>query len=266
MCQIKQLQNPCSHSRETAKKGGGCLGWLTGIVATISVTIGGVTVVFDNQVDNFLMSVNTQYFSSDARIMQTARNTVKVVACPDTACLEPYYGSGVIIQLEGQLRVLTALHVIKNAQEIKVWFSDPDPYSKPNSEKTNVELVKQRTELDVALLRFCFSGSCPDRGGVPIGDSDVFENSSDTQLELFGFPLKKGQTLSRKQLNFAGYETKNAISRAYIRTNKKISGGYSGGPAINTSGELIGIALSDRTGAGTGILLTSNRIKEFLWK
>jgi pSer/pThr/pTyr-binding forkhead associated (FHA) protein len=256
----------------TQKRGVGCLGWITRIIISIVAVIGGATVVFDDEIANEQQRIETQGLNPNARIMQVARASVKVVACLESKCVKQQNGSGVIIKLEGQIRVLTAYHVIENAKTIKIWYNEFDPYVVP---KTPFEAitVSEDSNLDLALLRFCEVGQCPAHQGIPIGDSDAFASSSDTKIELFGFPPEEDVALSRYSQVFKGYGQDSTIqtSRAWIRTSEKVLPGNSGGAAINSVGELIGIVLKCRESAINcnirfGLIRPSNLIKNFLWK
>ncbi len=142
----------------TQKKSLGCLGWMTSIIASVAVALGGIQVFFDDQIDNFNQQYQTQGLSSKAQIMQAARASVKVMACLEQRCIER--GSGIIIKLNGQLRVLTAYHVIEGVQKIEIRYNESDPYNEPETRDEAIK-VKEDSNMDLALLRFCEFRACP---------------------------------------------------------------------------------------------------------
>jgi S1-C subfamily serine protease len=95
------------------------------------------------------------------------------------------------------------------------------------------EIVRINQDLDLALLKFRGSGF----SGLPLGDSnkiqlgeEVYGIGTPASVEL-GQSVSKGIISGRRKID----------EKEYIQTDVKVSPGSSGGPLINTSGEVIGI-------------------------
>jgi len=118
------------------------------------------------------------------------------------------------------------------------------------------EIVAQAPQVDLAVLRIVSrvdgkrlsKVSLPH---VPVGDSDALE-LGDT-LAIFGYPGIGGETVTFTSGSVAGFTKQQGISarRAWIKTDATIAGGNSGGTAVNSRGELVGVPT--QAAAGTGI-------------
>jgi S1-C subfamily serine protease len=77
---------------------------------------------------------------------------------------------------------------------------------------------------------------------VPLGDS--YELNVGDSINILGYPEIKGETgtltLTREEIRDIIPE-ENSGNHAIIQTSSMISGGYSGGSAVNAEGELIGV-------------------------
>lgn len=100
--------------------------------------------------------------------------------------------------------------------------------------------------LDLALLQIVEdSNGSIDPGSlnlpfVPLGDSDRVGLGD--PITIYGYPGVGGNSLTLTQGVVSGFEFEVGIAgRAWITTDAGMSGGSSGGTAVNTHGELIGI-------------------------
>ncbi|MBC7249985.1 MAG: trypsin-like peptidase domain-containing protein [Anaerolineae bacterium] len=101
--------------------------------------------------------------------------------------------------------------------------------------------------LDLAVLRITMNidGSRVDPDDldlpyVPMGDSDELE-IGDT-LNIFGYPAIGGETITFTSGNVSGFTSEAGIKgRAWIKTDATISGGNSGGTAVDENGLLVGV-------------------------
>jgi len=101
--------------------------------------------------------------------------------------------------------------------------------------------------LDLAVMRITMDmdGSAvnPDKLNlpyVPLGDSDELE-LGDT-LNIFGYPTIGGETITFTSGNVSGFTSEAGIQgRAWIKTDATISGGNSGGTAVDENGLLVGV-------------------------
>ncbi|MBK8876126.1 MAG: trypsin-like peptidase domain-containing protein [Bacteroidetes bacterium] len=157
------------------------------------------------------------------------------------------YGSGFFISPEGY--IVTNYHVVASEKDIKVKLQ--------NGEKLPAELVQVNKDFDLALLKVktlnpvCLEFSLT---------SDI----GDDMLAI-GTPLGKnlGQTITKGIVS--GYRIFNGVK--LIQTDVSINEGSSGGPLLNDSGKVLGIATMKAKGAGIegiGFGIPSNIILEKL--
>lgn len=162
-------------------------------------------------------------------------------------------GSGIIVSKDGH--ILTNNHVIENARELRVRFSDGKEYA--------ARVVGTDPESDLALLQFQ-----PERGQtlVPaaLGDSDA-ARVGDWVLAI-GSPFGYNHTVTvgivsakhrRAQLNLPYQD--------FIQTDAAINPGNSGGALVNLKGEVVGINTAmvseSRGNEGVGLAISVNLAK-----
>ena len=143
-------------------------------------------------------------------------------------------GSGFIIDRDGF--ILTNHHVIENAERITVTLADGRTF--------RGEVVGTDPAIDVALLRIPGSKDLPE---APLGNSDELRVGE--WVCAIGNPLGYVHSVTVGVVSFIGRKLFDASLDDYIQTDAAINFGNSGGPLINTRGEVIGInsAVSSRT-------------------
>jgi len=151
-------------------------------------------------------------------------------------------GSGVIVRPDGL--VVTNVHVIEGAQEIKVVLSDGREFA--------ATPVTTDEQSDIALLKVDPEGA--QLPTLELGDSDALE-VGDLVLAI-GNPFGVGQTvtsgivsaLARTRVGITDYGF-------FIQTDAAINPGNSGGALVTMDGKLAGIntAIVSRTGGSVGI-------------
>lgn len=166
-------------------------------------------------------------------------------------------GSGTIISPDGL--ILTNAHVVlsdrfyqvKNLIVSLTVAQDAPPVQTyyasivQADEKLDIAVIKPYQDLkgnalDYSLLNLPF---------VPLGDSD--ELNLGESINILGYPGIGGDTITLTRGEVSGFTSEEAYgNRAYIKTSGTIAGGNSGGLAVNTIGELIGVP----TAIGTGNL------------
>jgi serine protease Do len=135
-------------------------------------------------------------------------------------------GSGVVVRPDGY--ILTNHHVVDDADEVKVSFTD--------GRETTARIVGTDPKIDIALLKVEES-NLP---ALPLGDSSQVDVGE--FVLAIGNPFGIGQTMTmgivsatgRGGLGIEDYED-------FIQTDAAINPGNSGGALINVRGELIGI-------------------------
>jgi len=149
---------------------------------------------------------------------------------------EESLGSGVIISPDGY--ILTANHVVEDADEVKVAISD-------RGREFTAKVIGKDKLSDVAVLKI----DAKDLPAITLADSDQLE-VGDIVLAI-GNPFGVGQTvtmgivsaLGRNGLGFDGYED-------FIQTDAAINPGNSGGALIDGAGRLVGINTAIISGSG----------------
>jgi len=151
-------------------------------------------------------------------------------------------GSGVLVRADGL--VVTNVHVIKGAQEIKVVLSDGREFT-----ATPVTVDDQ---TDIALLKIDPAGA--ELPVLELADSDALE-VGDLVLAI-GNPFGVGQTVTSGIIS-ALARTRRGINDYgfFIQTDAAINPGNSGGALVTLDGRLAGIntAIVTRTGGSVGI-------------
>lgn len=162
-------------------------------------------------------------------------------------------GSGFIINTDGY--ILTNYHVIEGANEVTVTLSD--------GKEVTASVVNYDSDQDVAMIKLNEDVEVP--GVVELGDSDALQPGE--EVLAIGNPLSKelSSTLTKgivSALN-RSIETQTGVSTNLIQTDTAINSGNSGGPLINTKGEVIGInTLKASDGAeGIGFAIPINDVK-----
>lgn len=168
-------------------------------------------------------------------------------------------GSGFIINEEGD--ILTNYHVIEGAKDITVTLSDGN--------EVPATVVNYDQEKDLAMIKLKEGTKVP--AVAELGDSD--ELYPGAEVIAIGTPLSKNlaYTLTKGVIsgNDRTIETQNGTSVHLLQTDAAINAGNSGGPLVNTEGQVIGINSmklgSQSTGSATvegiGFAIPINEVK-----
>ena len=165
-------------------------------------------------------------------------------------------GSGVLVRED---IVLTAAHVVGNADQIMVQFYD--------GEAQEAQTIRISRIADVALIQLSHPPTHPQV--AVLGNSD--EVRIGDEIFVVGAPMGLPYSLSRGVIS--GKETEKNLSNdgkslEFFQTDAAINTGNSGGPMFNYNGEVIGIVSSilTRSGGfeGIGFAATSNVSKSLL--
>jgi serine protease Do len=135
-------------------------------------------------------------------------------------------GSGFIIDAAGD--ILTNYHVVEGADRITVTLGDGRVFK--------AELVGIDPAIDVALLRIPVTGSVP---VAPLGDSDTLRVGE--WVCAIGNPLGYVHSVTVGVVSFLGRKLFDPSLDAFIQTDAAISFGNSGGPLINSRGQVVGM-------------------------
>ena len=172
----------------------------------------------------------------------------------NTACVtivtDRGHGSGVIIDQSGLM--LSAYHVVEGVNQIDVKFS--------NGLTLNAEVVRSDPFNDIVLLDINGEGftALPfflEANSSPLG-TEVLTIGTPAELEL-GQSIAKGIISGNRMID----------ERFYIQSDISISPGNSGGPLLNSKGEILGIIQRKISGGGVegiGFAAPIDRILEQL--
>jgi serine protease Do len=144
-------------------------------------------------------------------------------------------GSGFIIDREGF--ILTNHHVIEKAERLTVTLADGRVF--------RGEVVGTDPDIDIALLKI--DGRGQNLPEAPLGDSDDLRVGE--WVCAIGNPLGYVHSVTVGVVSFIGRKLFDASLDDYIQTDAAINFGNSGGPLINSRGQVIGInsAISSRS-------------------
>ena len=155
---------------------------------------------------------------------------------PDGPRSEPPHrgaGSGFIIDADGS--ILTNNHVIDHAERITVKLSD--------GRTLRARVIGADPDTDIALIKVDGQTGLP---VAPLGDSSTLRMGE--WVCAIGNPLGYEHSVTVGVVSFLGRKLFDASLDNYIQTDAAINFGNSGGPLINSRGEVIGInaAISSR--------------------
>lgn len=172
-------------------------------------------------------------------------------------------GSGFIINEEGY--IMTNYHVVElaiqnNTKEVTVILS--------NGEEVAGKVVNYDQNRDIAMVKLADGTKVP--AVAELGDSDGLYVGQ--EVVAIGTPLGKNfaQTLTKGIVSGVNRNltTEGGSTGDYIQTDAAINSGNSGGPLINTKGEVIGINTAKLSGQssttieGMGFAIPINDAKD----
>jgi len=149
-------------------------------------------------------------------------------------------GSGFVIDAKGF--VITNNHVVDEADEVTVTFSDNTKYK--------ARIVGRDKKTDLALLKIEPKKDLP---FVPLGDSDAMR-VGDLVIAI-GNPFGLGGSVTQGIISARQRSINAGPFDDFLQTDAPINRGNSGGPLFNISGEVIGInsAIFSPSGGSVGI-------------
>ncbi|MBD7912608.1 MULTISPECIES: trypsin-like peptidase domain-containing protein [Clostridium] len=140
-------------------------------------------------------------------------------------------GSGFIINEDGY--ILTNNHVVQGSDDVKVLLSD--------GSEVSAKVINTDPYEDLAMIKLADGTKVP--GVAELGDSDALYPGED--VIAIGTPLSKSfaQTMTKGIVSAVNrdVESESGTSIKVIQTDAAINAGNSGGPLVNTKGQVIGI-------------------------
>jgi len=189
------------------------------------------------------------------------RSTTKVTGGPDAIFPneeEGYaLGSGVIYDINGH--ILTNEHILADARELRVVLA--------NNEEMAATIIGRDPKHDLAVLKIDGSSRLHP---APLGDSDRLQVGE--WVVALGNPFGDEMTVSAGIISSLGRTSLDRIIgaprvnyRSFLRTDAVIDAGNSGGPLVNTAGEVVGLnSATDPRRASAGFAVPINRVKRLV--
>ena len=196
--------------------------------------------------------VNRRIIPSVVHI-DTSRATVSFEAPPSSdegERLIEGQGSGVVLDTDGA--ILTNYHVIKGAEEIVVTLSDDRQFT--------ATVVGADRNSDLALLRIENAG-----GLVPATWADSDQLNEGSMVWAVGSPFGLSKTITFGIVSATARRSINdGHKHDFIQSDAAVSAGNSGGPLVDSLGDVVGIntAIIGPTYQGVSFAIPSNRAKE----
>ena len=158
-------------------------------------------------------------------------------------------GSGFIIDPKGY--ILTAHHVIDKAKEIEIRLAD--------GQRLPAQIVAADGQLDVAILKIPTEKeltvlSFGDSNSLRVGDLAV----------VFGYPFGRESSMNLGIISRSGRTYPESASFDYIQTDAGAYPGGSGGPLLNSKGNVIGMITMASERGNMGFATPINVIKRVL--
>jgi serine protease Do len=162
-------------------------------------------------------------------------------------------GSGVIIGTDGT--ILTNYHVVEKADTITVRLSDKRQFVG--------KVVGKDRRTDIAIVKIEAKNYLPT---AVLGDSDRLEVGE--WVMAIGNPFGLDNTVTSGIVSAKGRHLGAGPYDDFIQTDASVNPGNSGGPLVNTQGEVVGInmAIISQTGGSIGIGFATpvNMVKDLL--
>jgi len=160
-------------------------------------------------------------------------------------------GSGVLISDKGE--VLTNWHVIDKAIEVRCLLLD--------GQACDAKVLGSDKDTDLALLQLKLPDNAPPLPCAVIGDSTVLREGD--FVMAMGAPWGLSRSVSIGIISCTQrFLEGNSEYSLWLQTDASISPGNSGGPLVNTAGEVIGVnARATTIGGDMGFAIPSQTIK-----
>jgi S1-C subfamily serine protease len=199
------------------------------------------------------MSVNEIYERTASGVVQITSTSGNIADASQQQAL----GSGFVLDKAGH--IVTNYHVIQGADEIRVSFS--------NRDTVDAQLVGSDPSTDLAMLQVDTAASA--LTPLPLGDSDKVQVGDPVVAIGNPFGLDRTATSGIVSALQRLITAPNRFTIDHvIQTDAPINHGNSGGPLLNSRGQVIGVNTQIETGGvdsgnvGIGFSVPSNTVKD----
>jgi putative serine protease PepD len=189
--------------------------------------------------------------------------SVYAAASPSVVSVRRGSGSGTGFLVESDGTIVTNAHVVGDATQVKVRFTDDGPL-------VDAEVLGVDASTDLAALKVDASAA---EGVRPLALADSADVQVGDAAVAIGYPLGLDRTATAGIVS--GLERQIQAPNGFsidkvIQTDAPINPGNSGGPLLNASGEVIGVNSQIATAGGSGgsvgigFAVPANTVKEVL--
>ncbi len=159
-------------------------------------------------------------------------------------------GSGVLVSADGE--VLTNWHVIDKASEVRCLLYDGTHYS--------AEILGSDKDIDLALIRLKREPGAESLPHATLADSSVLTEGDFVMAMGAPWGMSRSVTIGIIS-SVRRYLPDNSEYSLWLQTDAAISPGNSGGPLVNTDGQVVGINTRGvMAGGDMGFSVPSNTI------
>jgi len=172
-------------------------------------------------------------------------------------------GSGVILDSDGY--IVTNAHVVGASMHVQVLVAEKNAQKrfasilKPAGKLVDAEVVGIDRETDIAVLKIAAS----DLPALKLGSSDTLRQGE--LVFAAGSPFGLQNSITMGVVSSVARQVRQDDPMIYIQTDASINPGSSGGPLLNTEGEVVGIStfiLSESGGnEGLGFAVPSDIVR-----
>lgn len=159
-------------------------------------------------------------------------------------------GSGVLMSADGE--VLTNWHVIDKATEVRCLLYDGSHY--------DADILGSDKDIDLALIRLKRDAGAADLPHASLADSSALTEGDFVMAMGAPWGMSRSVTIGIIS-SVRRYLPENSEYSLWLQTDASISPGNSGGPLVNTEGQVVGINTRGVTAGGDlGFSVPSNTI------
>lgn len=184
-------------------------------------------------------------------IVEAVKDSVVQIAVTVPGAPRPNVGTGIVFDRSGH--ILTNYHVVTRAEAIKVSLSD--------GEVLTAQLFREDPPSDLAIIKIESDSLTP----AVFGDSKSLRVGEDVIAVGHALGLEGGPTVSKGVVSALDRAIANSSGRqlsGLIQTDAAINEGNSGGPLVNSQGQVIGLNSAKMgIGEGVGFALNINLVR-----
>lgn len=184
---------------------------------------------------------HTRPVLSTPDIVEAVKHSVVQIAVTVPGAPRPNVGTGIVFDRAGH--ILTNYHVVTRSEMIKVSLS--------NGEVLTAQLFREDPVSDLAIIKIESDSLTP----AVFGDSNVLRVGEDVIAVGHALGLEGGPTVSKGVVSALDRAIASSSGRqlsGLIQTDAAINEGNSGGPLVNSQGQVVGLN-SAKMGIGEGV-------------